>query len=61
MHDFLTALGLVFVIEGCLWCLFPAGMRKAAARAAIADPGALRTAGLLSAGLGLLLVWVMRG
>ncbi len=60
MRDFLTALGLVLVIEGVLWALFPDGMKRAAALAASLDGRRLRLAGLAAAVLGVLVVWVVR-
>jgi uncharacterized protein len=61
MTDFATALALVLVVEGVLWALFPDGMKQAAARAALRDSGPLRAGGLAFAGLGVLLVWMIRG
>jgi uncharacterized protein YjeT (DUF2065 family) len=60
MRDFATALALVLVIEGCLYALFPEGMRRAAARASGLSPQALRIAGLVAASLGVALVWLVR-
>jgi uncharacterized protein YjeT (DUF2065 family) len=61
MTDLATALALVLVVEGVLWALFPDGMKHAAARAALLDSGPLRAGGLAFAGLGVLLVWMIRG
>jgi uncharacterized protein YjeT (DUF2065 family) len=60
MKDFLTALALVLVLEGILYAAFPDGMRRAAARAALVPPMALRLAGLAAAGIGVALVWLIR-
>jgi uncharacterized protein YjeT (DUF2065 family) len=61
MHDLATALALVLVIEGCLWALFPEGMKRAAVQvSAVPSPG-LRLGGLVFAGLGLFVVWLLRG
>ena len=60
MKDFLTAIGLVLVIEGMLYAAFPEIMRRAAARAALIPPPALRLAGLAAAAVGVLLVWLIR-
>ena len=60
MKDFLTALALVLVIEGMLYAVFPEGMRRAATRAALIPPSALRLAGLAAAGVGVVLVWLIR-
>ncbi|HEV2303407.1 MAG TPA: DUF2065 domain-containing protein [Stellaceae bacterium] len=60
MKDFLTALALVLVIEGLLYAVFPDGMRRAATRAALIPPSTLRLAGLTAAGVGVVLVWLIR-
>jgi uncharacterized protein len=60
MRDLWTALALVLVIEGALYALFPDGMKRAAARAAMVPSQALRLAGLTAACLGVLLVWLVR-
>jgi len=64
MRDLLTALGtalgLVLVIEGVLYALFPEGMKRAAARALLVPPQALRLAGLAAACVGVAVVWLVR-
>jgi len=55
-----TALGLVLVIEGVLYALFPEGMKRAAARALLVPPQRLRLAGLAVACAGVALVWAVR-
>ena len=60
LTDFWTALALVLVIEGAPYALFPAGMRRAAARALLVPPQALRLAGLTAACVGVALVWLIR-
>ena len=60
MRDLATALALVLVIEGALYALFPDGMRRAAARALLVPPQALRLAGLTAACVGVALVWLIR-
>ena len=54
------ALALVLVVEGVLWALFPEKMKQAAARAVLIDAGSLRLGGLAFAGVGVLLVWLIR-
>ncbi len=61
MQDLFTAAALVLVLEGVLWALFPNGMKQAAARAMVLDPGVLRVGGLVFAGVGVFLVWLIRG
>jgi len=64
MRDLLTALGtalgLVLVIEGVLYALFPEVMKRAAARALLVPPQRLRLAGLAAACVGVALVWAVR-
>jgi uncharacterized protein len=60
MTDLWTALGLVLVIEGALYALFPEGMKRAAAHALMVPPQALRLAGLAVACMGVLVVWLVR-
>ncbi|HTV43907.1 MAG TPA: DUF2065 domain-containing protein [Stellaceae bacterium] len=60
MNDLWTGFALVLVIEGCLYALFPEGMKRAAARAMAIPPQALRIAGLAAACTGVVLVWLVR-
>ena len=60
MKDLATALGLVLVIEGVLYALFPETMKRAAAKAFAVPPQALRLLGLAAAGAGLAVVWIIR-
>ncbi|HKO10188.1 MAG: DUF2065 domain-containing protein [Alphaproteobacteria bacterium] len=61
MADFLTALGLVLVIEGVLYALFPGTMRRMMALMITQPPMAVRAAGLAGAALGVVIVWLVRG
>ncbi len=61
MEDFWAALGLVMVIEGVLYAAAPEGMKRMMAAAQSLPAGALRLGGLLAAGLGLTVVWLVRG
>ena len=60
MRDLWTALALVLVIEGALCALFPEGMKRAAARALLVPPQAMRLAGLAVACFGVFIVWLVR-
>jgi len=60
-RDFLTALGLVLVIEGACYALFPAAMRRMMAVVLTLPQASLRAAGLAGAALGVLIVWLVRG
>ncbi len=61
MIDLLAALGLAIAIEGVLYALFPAGMRRMMARALALPPGAIRAGGLAAAVFGVVVVWLARG
>jgi uncharacterized protein YjeT (DUF2065 family) len=61
MADFLVALGLVLVLEGLTFAAFPGPAKRALAMLIETPDGSLRLAGLVSAGAGLLVVWMLRG
>lgn len=61
MPELITALGLVLVIEGALYALFPDGMKRLMALMLNQPAGSLRTAGVVAAGLGVGIVWLLRG
>jgi uncharacterized protein len=58
--DFLTALGLVFAIEGLLFAAFPAAMRRAMEAVAVSPESFLRLSGLASAAIGVAIVFIVR-
>lgn len=61
ISDLVTAIGLVLVIEGVLLALIPEVVRRMVA-AVVAQPGdALRIGGVISAVIGLGIVWLARG
>ncbi len=61
MTDILAALGLVLVLEGALYALFPEFMKRMAAQAQTMSGDTLRTVGVVAAGIGVALVWMARG
>ncbi len=61
MRDFLTAVGLVFAIEGLLFAAFPGHMRKYMAEVVASEDGFLRKIGLISAVVGVVIVFLLRG
>ena len=61
MLDFLSALCLVFVIEGVLYALFPDGMKLMIEQALELPSSWLRRAGLASTCLGIVALWLIRG
>jgi hypothetical protein len=61
MSEAVAAIGLVLVLEGALYALFPELMKRMAQQA-IQTPGdTLRVAGVVSAALGVAIVWMVRG
>lgn len=61
VQDFVTALGLVLVIEGLLYALLASSMR-AMIQAALEMPDSLlRAGGLLAMAMGVAVVWLARG
>lgn len=61
MADFLAALGLFFVIEGVLYAAAPGLARRLAESVRDMSNDDLRTGGLVALGLGVVIVWVVRG
>jgi uncharacterized protein len=61
MMEFLTALGLMFVLEGALYALFPEGMKGVCARIVETQAGTMRLWGLVFAAFGFLMIAVLRG
>ncbi|MEA2872641.1 MAG: uncharacterized protein QOH67_2617 [Hyphomicrobiales bacterium] len=61
MADFIVALGLVFVIEGLIFAVSPASAKNAMAHVMETADGPLRVVGIVSAVLGVILVWFVRG
>jgi len=61
MSDLVVAIGLVLVIEGLLWSLWPGLGRKLLEATAGAPESSLRVAGAVAVALGVAIVWVIRG
>jgi uncharacterized protein len=61
MMDFLTALGLMFVLEGALYALFPGGMKGVSARLLEMGNTSLRLLGLAFMFFGFLMIAVLKG
>jgi uncharacterized protein YjeT (DUF2065 family) len=60
MTEFITAIGLVLVIEGLLYALAPRGVKQMMAAMDKIPPDTLRTGGLAAAALGVFIVWLAR-
>jgi hypothetical protein len=61
MTDFLTAIALIFVIEGLILALVPTAPRALYRMLSEMPPESLRMGGLLAAGVGVAAVWLLRG
>jgi uncharacterized protein len=61
MWDFLVSIGLVFVIEGLIFAASPAAAKRAMAQVLETPDGPLRVVGIVSALLGVIVVWFVRG
>ncbi len=61
MKDVATAIGLVLVLEGAFYALFPDLMKRMAQQVTQSPGDTLRIAGVVSAAIGVALVWFVRG
>ncbi len=61
MTELLVALGLVMVIEGLLYALFPEGMKRMMQLLLTLPSEQVRSAGLVFAVIGVGIVWLLRG
>ena len=60
MADLLSAVGLVLVIEGALYALFPEAMKRMMLLMSGQPAVLLRAAGVAAAALGVIVVWLAR-
>ena len=61
MPELVVAIGLVFVIEGLVFAAFPGAAKRLAATALESPENSLRIAGIVSAVVGVVLFWLVRG
>ena len=61
MSELIVAIGLVFVIEGLLYAAFPNAMKRMLAEVLNTPDQALRTAGIIGVGVGVFIVWLVKG
>ena len=61
MREVVAAIGLILALEGVLCALFPEFVRRMAQHALQTPGDTLRIAGVVSAALGVALVWLVRG
>jgi uncharacterized protein YjeT (DUF2065 family) len=60
MNDFLVAIGLAMVIEGCLYAVLPGAMRKGLQSILSTPDLQLRVGGTVVTAAGVALVWLIR-
>ena len=64
MTDFtdyiLTALALVFIIEGLMYALFPDAMRRMLEMALMLEAGKLRQTGFIALAFGGVTLWILK-
>lgn len=61
MTDFLVALGLVLAIEGLVFAAMPGAAKRAMASVLETPEPTLRVVGVVSAVIGVLVIWLVRG
>jgi uncharacterized protein len=61
MADLLSAIGLVLVIEGALYALFPEAVKRMMVLMSGQPSALLRAAGVGAAAVGVIVVWLVRG
>ena len=60
MLDLIAALGLALAVEGILFAAFPEGVRRAMYEAAHTPSDRMRLVGVISAAVGVAIVWLVR-
>ena len=60
MLDLIAALGLALAVEGILFAAFPDGMRRAMYEAAHSPSDRMRVVGIVSALVGIGIIWLVR-
>jgi hypothetical protein len=61
MSDFIVAIGLVLVIEGLIFAALPGAAKRAMTSVLEMPDSTLRVVGVVSAVLGVGVVWLVRG
>ena len=61
MKELIVAIGLLFVIEGLLYSMFPEQMKGMMEKMKSIPTSNLRTGGLFFALIGFIIVWVIKG
>ncbi|MAU40572.1 MAG: hypothetical protein CMF31_03020 [Kordiimonas sp.] len=60
MTELLVAFGLVLVLEGLLYALFPGGMKRTMAAALAQPETTIITMGVVAIAIGVLVVWLVK-
>ncbi len=60
MSEIVTAIGLVFVIEGLIYALMPGGMKQMMAMMRDLPEESLRNTGMVAVAIGVAVVWIAR-
>jgi uncharacterized protein YjeT (DUF2065 family) len=61
MSEVVATIGLILALEGALYALFPDAMKRMAQRVLETPADPLRFVGVVSASIGVALVWLVRG
>lgn len=61
MHELIIAAGLVLVLEGLIYALFPGGVKRLAEQLPFIPEQTLRMFGLAAVMLGVFIVWLAKG
>ena len=61
MNDLIVAIGLVLVLEGMLYAVFPGALKRMMSLAQSLPDETLRRSGLVALALGVVIVWLVRG
>ncbi|MGI9407012.1 MAG: DUF2065 domain-containing protein [Hyphomicrobiaceae bacterium] len=61
MADLIVAMGLVFVIEGLIWAIFPGYARSVLEAVAEMPENSVRTAAVAAIAVGVVIVWLAKG
>ena len=60
MNEFFVAIGLLFVIEGLLYSMFPDQMKNMMQKMKDVPSSSLRAGGLFFALIGFIIVWIIK-
>jgi len=58
--DLITAIGLMLVLEGALYALFPNAMKRMAAEMLNASEQSIRVMAVIIAIIGVFIIWIVR-